>query len=327
MGVDSVSGLNGSQTKRVKHSKITLPGLPEGWLSENEVIKSHDGACALFGAFHQAQDFGAKRVLVVLHGFGEHGGRYLHLPHYLHPVVDGVYCLDQRGHGRAEGLRGHVKRFDDFADDAAVVIRHLYKNLKHKFGRAEIHLVGHSLGGHVALRTAMLHPDLPLASVLVSAPFLGLKMQVPLVKRALAKVLDRAWGSLQLQACVDPAFLSHDPEVVKAYRDDRLVHGRMTPHFFESMRAAQADTFLRAAEKTAPFETPVNLLVPLADEIVSVADTDRFFATLNHPDKHMKTFAGFYHEIMNELGKEEVFAEISRWLASFDKKGKHHESA
>src|SRR5271155_2712257 len=89
-----------------------FPPIPQDWTTRIETYPSYDDQLRLFSAIHQRKTLptGKKplRVLAIAHGIGEHGGRYLHFPHYLADTVDVVFCPDHRGHGRSEGLRGHV---------------------------------------------------------------------------------------------------------------------------------------------------------------------------------------------------------------------------
>lgn len=264
----------------------------------------------LFGLIQHREPWKSPRALIVLHGMGEHCGRYFQLPKYLGEEVDAVFAYDHRGHGRSEGLRGHVERFDELVDDAALAIRRLDERLKTRFGQSEIHLLGHSLGGHVALRTLLEHPDLPIRSAIVSAPFLGVKARVPFSKRLAAGVLSKVWGSLQISTELDAAGLSRDPEVVRAYRDDRLVHDKMTPRFYEEMKAAMADTLSRRSG----IPVPILFLVPLEDQIVDSQITLEYYRELKHRDKLLKTYPGFYHEPMNDVGREQVFQDIAEFI-------------
>lgn len=248
----------------------------------------------------------------MLHGFGEHGGRYQHVPHYAREAVDWVVVLDHRGHGRSEGVRGHLDRFDQLADDAALAVRRLDEKLRKRFGAAEIHLLGHSLGGHVVIRMLLAHPDLPLRSATASAPFLGIKAKVPLLKKTAAYALARVWGSLQLDTGQDVAALSHDRSVCECYAADRLIHSKMTPRFYTQMRAAMADT----RSRQDGIQTPLQILVPMQDSLVDPEVSLRFFRDLKHRDKQLRTYAGFFHEPLNEIGKEQVFEDTVSWIRS-----------
>jgi len=242
---------------------------------------------------------------------GEHGGRYFHLPHFLHQTVDAVYCLDHRGHGRSDGLRGHIERFDQFPSDTAHAIRRLDEQLKKRFGKSEIHVFAHSLGGLIGLRMLFLNPGLPIASATMASPLLGLKAKVPFVKKYAAPILSKVWGSIQLDTTLDPNTLSRDPEVIRAYQADRLVHPKMTPRFYTEMNSAMRDTLRRESGLTHP----VMMMVPLNDGLVNSEVALRFCRNLKHRDKRLKTYPGFHHETQNEVGKEQVFEDLATWIS------------
>lgn len=266
---------------------------------------------------HHAKNWTGHRALVIAHGMGEHGGRYLHVPHFVQAEVDAVYCLDHRGHGRSEGARGHVERFDLMADDLAYAIRRLDEQLRKRFGgKSEIHLLGHSLGGHVALRTMFLHSSLPLSSVTISAPFLAVKAEVPLAKKMAARALSKVWGNLQLSTGLDSKGICRDPDVVKAYTEDRLVHDKMTPHFYMEMLKSFKDTLAR----TEGVYPPMLMIVPMEDRLVDAQTSIGFFEKLEHSEKRLVTFPEFYHEPLNEIGKEKAFDEIVGWIRAHHKK-------
>lgn len=287
-----------------------FPGLPEDWTSEWETFASSDSELQLFLAYYHPKNWTSPKVLLILHGLGEHGGRYLHFPHYLKNDVGAVFCLDHRGHGRSEGLRGHVSRFDLFADDSALAVRRVDEILRKRFGRSEIHVLAHSMGGLIGLRMMLLHPSLPVRTLTVSSPLLGVKVELPLAKRAAAHVLSRLWGSVHMTSEIDAKLLSHDAEVAEAYKTDRLVHEKGTPRFYTELLGAISDTMKR----DSGIEVPLQVLVPLQDQIVNPETSLSFFRNLKHREKQLRTYPGFYHESFNEVGKEQAFEDLRSWI-------------
>jgi len=288
-----------------------FPGLPDGWYTEWETRVAADGKTKLFALVHQKKNTPVKNVLVLVHGFSEHSGRYLHFPHFLdasHAGIDALYSYDQRGHGRSEGLRGDAESFDALADDLAGIVRHV----ETKFPGAGVHLYGHSLGGHVALRLGFLHEGLPLKTFQVSAPYLALFKEPALPLKMAASLLSKTWSTLSLGTDVDASVLSRDERVVENYGADRLNHGRMTPRFYTSMSAAQRDTLHR----TSGFHYPLAVHLPLADGLVKSATTREFYDRLENPlGKQLFEYRDFRHEPGNEIGKEQFFENLSGVLS------------
>jgi alpha-beta hydrolase superfamily lysophospholipase len=295
-----------------------FPAPPSDWVYDAFSREASDGKTQLFGyVCSRGESFGVKgkegahRALFVIHGMGEHGGRYLPFASWLSGAVDSLIAFDHRGHGRSDGSRGHVGVFDDLVDDAAALIRWLHERLVAKHGKSEIHLFGHSLGGQVALRVLFFHPDLPLASATISAPLLGIRAEVPAAKLWSARLLSRArLGWLQMDTGLETSRLSRDPEVVRAYERDRLVHSKMTPRFFAQLTRAMRDTCSRRLE----IFPPVLFQVPLGDAIVDPDKAIEFFNTLNAKNKELKTYPGFYHEGFHEPGKERFLADLSEFI-------------
>ncbi len=288
-----------------------FPSLPSDWKSEWETVQSADGAVQIFVANLHATPWESPKAILMVHGMGEHGGRYLHLPHYLKNSVNAIYAIDHRGHGRSEGIRGHAERFDDFADDVRMMVKRIDATLTQRFGKSEIHLVGHSLGGLIALRSVLIGEALPIRSLTVSAPLLGVKVPLGLPKRVAAQVLSRIWGKVQMASEVDPRILSHDPNVAEAYTADRLVHSKGTPKFYTEM--------LKAIHQTLPcdsgIDVPFLMILPGKDQIVDSVAAHQFFDRLKSPKKVLKEYPEFFHESFNEIGKEQVFSDLAAFLS------------
>jgi alpha-beta hydrolase superfamily lysophospholipase len=291
-----------------------FPDLPEGWKSETETFPSADRKVKLFSMEHHRvksdDSASSHRALVVVHGLGEHSGRYFHLPHYLKESFGAIYTYDQRGHGRSEGLRGHCDHFEQYSDDLTEFIARAGEKHASRFGKAEVHVLGHSFGGLVAIRTHFLNATLPVKSVLISAALLGVRVEIPSVKKLAAHGLSRIWGSLQLSNEIDARTICRDPAVVEAYKNDRLVHDKGTPRFYTEMTKAVADTMSR----DSGFPYPLCMMVPLQDKIVDADAEERFYNNLKVRDKQLHRYPAFFHEIMNEPGKENVFEDMTTWV-------------
>lgn len=290
-----------------------FPSLPPGWTYESETYPSVDGLAQLFSATFENKKPEAGmgyRALVIVHGIGEHGGRYLHFPHYLKGSLDLIVAPDHRGHGRSEGLRGHVSRFTDYEDDIALAIQRLDEKLKKRYGKSEIHVLGHSMGSLILLGMLHRHQNLPIRSATASSPLIGLRIPVPVVKKYAAIAISRLWGHLQMETELDVSHLSHDREVQETYQKDRLVHPKITPKLFLGMQASMA----AMAKKEQPFPYPLLAIIPMDDPIVDPETALQFYRSLKINDKQLKTYPGFLHESFNEIGKERVFEDLEAWI-------------
>jgi alpha-beta hydrolase superfamily lysophospholipase len=170
-------------------------------------------------------------------------------------------------------------------------------------------LLGHSLGGLIALRSIETGRAGRLAGAILSTPALRLAAPPPPWLRAAAAVLSRVAPEIGFANDIDPADLSRDPEAVAAYRSDPLIHDRITPRLYIEMRKA-----MRAAAAAAPeVEIPVLLLAPGDDRIAHVP-TALAVASRLSGDVQIRSYPGFYHEALNDRGRETVISDIIGWL-------------
>jgi alpha-beta hydrolase superfamily lysophospholipase len=252
----------------------------------------------------QADDAPHPWTFVIVHGLGEHGGRYQHLAEWFTPLGATVYAMDLRGHGLSGGPRGHTPSLEALlADIDAVVMR----------ARAEsggpVVLIGHSFGGFLAIAYALRHPE-HIDKAVFSAPLLIPKVKVPAWKRPLAQILPRVAPRVAVSNEVDANLLSHDPEVARRYASDPLVHDRITGGLYRDTVARGEEFIGRAAELRVPFL----LMQGRDDQIVDPIGSQRFFARATAPDRAFCLYPGLYHEIFNELEQERVFQDLDSWL-------------
>jgi lysophospholipase len=243
-------------------------------------------------------------VVSLIHGHGEHCGRYGHVIDALTAAGLAVYAVDLRGHGRSAGRRGHVMAWQDYIDDAATTHAAAVSDGLGELPRFQL---GHSMGGLVAAQTALARVA-PLAGLILSGPLLGLSLPVPTLKALAGRVMSRLVPAFALPTGLDAALISHDPNEVAAYRADPLVHDRASSRWFTEMLAAIDDTHARAAELTMP-----TLVMHGGDDGLTDPDGSRRLAA-RLPDGELEIFAGFYHEIFNEVERQRPIQRMTDWL-------------
>ncbi len=250
-----------------------------------------------------------KARMVIIHGLGEHSGRYLDLTRNLAELGISVWFLDLRGHGKSGGGKGHVDSFDDYTRDVMHVVD---LALAGKPADMNCFLLGHSMGGLVAIGFALEHQNL-IDGLIVSSPALGVAVPVPALKKAAAALFARFFPRLGIKNELDPQNISHDPEIVKKYVDDPLVHDRVSTGWYMQFVKAMEKAHRRAGE----INIPVLVQAAGEDRLVSTAAVAAFFENLTMPDRTLRLYDGLYHEIYNELepDREKVISELTGWLA------------
>ncbi len=248
-----------------------------------------------------------RAVLVVAHGFGEHGGCYRHLAEALAPALEiEVLALDFRGHGRSPGRRGVVRLYTDLSADLHAALAWADRRQP---GLPQ-YVLGHSNGGQVALRM-VLDGHAEGAGMIVSNPVLRLATRVPRHKLWIGSVLRRYAPGVTLRTEIDPQRLTSDPEMQASYGLDDLRHDRISPPLFFGMVEGGPLITARAAE----IRIPILMILGGADPVVDPEESRAFFDRLGSLDKTLHFYPKMLHEPLNELGRDDVIADIAAWLA------------
>lgn len=254
----------------------------------------------------RAQADEPKGALALVHGYGEHVGRYGELAALFNRLGLSVYMYDQRGHGRSGGPRGAVRRWSEYLDDLDAF---LAQAAQWHGGPVET-VFGHSMGGLVAACHALLRPH-QLKVLVLSSPLFGLAVKVGGLKLALVKLLSRVAPRLSLPSEIDPAMLSHDPAVGQAYLDDPLVHKVTNVRWVTEMAQAQAQCLARAPRLSVP---SLLLVYGTGDPLVSPAACQRFHDATQVGDSQCIAYEGLRHEIFNEADRAKPLADLEQWL-------------
>lgn len=251
---------------------------------------------------------GADGEIVIAHGFGEHSGRYGALTDHLARHNYAVTAYDHRGHGLSDGLPGHVESFSEYEDDLARILAWVRSRSQSRL----LFLIGHSMGGLIALRYAATRNG-SLSGAVISAPLIRVAVPVPAHKLMIAKVGARIAPRLRLDNEINPAHLSRDPEVGRAYAADPLVNRKVSPKWF-----AEATRAMKEVAEWAPKITrPILVMHGTEDRLASVDATRRLFDHIGSPDKELVIYPGFYHELFNEPEKQEIFERVTEWLEKY----------
>lgn len=246
--------------------------------------------------------------LLLVHGLGEHCGRYAHVIERLNGKGIAVHTYDHRGHGKSEGRRGHVNRFSEYIDDLSLMIDHTRRDMPEN---ARFILLGHSMGGLIVLNFAENHPE-KVDCVIASSPGLAPASKVPFIKGNLGRLMSKVFPALSFDNELVPDHLSHEKGVVDAYVNDPLVHRRITARWFTEFMTAMAETCRDASR----IRIPILLQVAGDDRIVHPKTSRDFFEKLASTDKTLCFYDGLFHEIYNETDdhRSRVLADLEKWL-------------
>ncbi|MEA3308744.1 MAG: alpha/beta hydrolase [Chloroflexota bacterium] len=245
--------------------------------------------------------------LVVAHGLGEHSGRYRDFAAWFVSRGYAVHSYDHRGHGKSPGQRGHIDSWAEYRED----LQDFVTLVRREFFQIPTFLVGHSMGGLMVLDYALHYPE-GLQGVVSSGPALDYGEDVSRFLLFAARVLSRVTPRMKMASGLDADGLSRNQEVVKAYREDPLVHGWVSPRFVTVMGETMAVTLQNAGQW--PADLPLFIIHGGADPICPPSGSLRFFEQVDAQDKSRRAYPGFLHESFNEIGREEVLGDVTAWL-------------
>jgi alpha-beta hydrolase superfamily lysophospholipase len=244
-------------------------------------------------------------VVAIVHGIMEHGGRYARLAEDLNRRGYAVCALDLRGHGRSEGDRGMVRKFDDYFGDVEAFLDQVEARLPDK----PVFLLGHSMGGAVVALLGIVRPP-KVQGLILSAPAVLVGGGVFPVLRHLAALASMIWPTLRVMR-MGCRFISRDPAVVEAFRNDPLVyHGRFPVRTgAEILQAAK-----RIQAGAHRIDLPLLVLHGTGDIVTDHRGSRLLVARAGSADKTLHLYTGLYHEIFSEPERAQVVADLLAWL-------------
>jgi alpha-beta hydrolase superfamily lysophospholipase len=265
---------------------------------------SFDGTKLFFRCWLQSH----ANACVIVHGYGEHSGRYERIVADLGDVPYSFFCFDWRGQGRSEGSRVDAASFDEFLGDLDAFLRFL--RASGRLVTPRLAILGHSLGGLLAARFAELHPE-ALGGLVLTSPCFGLAgPSGSWLVQCFSKMLARLSPRMVLWNFVTPRHLFHGWEAMAQYKADGLIERRVT--------ARLGDLILRECARTSKrvmrLSIPVLVLASGNDFVVSLEATERWFENLEAPQKRMNSFFELYHEILHEAERAGPLGELRQFL-------------
>jgi alpha-beta hydrolase superfamily lysophospholipase len=264
-------------------------------------VTSRDGTRIAFRAWPQP---GARVTFAVAHGLGEHAGRYQDFAAAMARRGMGTFAVDLRGHGQSQGQRGHVDAWSQWSDDITAFVREVEKQVE-----GEVVPLGHSFGGAAMLSTFIAGKLPDSKRFIVSSPALKVKAVLPQWKVNLGHMASRVMPRLAMSNEVDAGTLSRIPEVVDAYKTDPLVHSKISSRLFTEWRQAAQDVLTHASEINQPFL----ILAGTDDRLIDPAGSEELHKRAPSTSE-LHLLPGRYHEPFNDVGRDEVFDIIDRWL-------------
>jgi acylglycerol lipase len=246
-----------------------------------------------------------RSSVVIVHGLAEHSGRYGHVAAHLVRQGHAVYTYDLRGHGRSEGRRGFVRRFDDYVDDLDMFIDRVRTDRP----AAPLYLLAQSMGATISALLGIERQG-RVDGLVLASPMIRMGNSVPRILQRLSSILGLLLPGVRTMG-VDRNLISRDAAVVEEARKDPLnYHGRVLARFgAEFVRAGE-----RIRARMEDLSLPLLIIHGTADRLTDPAGSEELFCRSRSQDKTLSLFRDLYHETMNEPEKERVLDMISDWL-------------
>ena len=291
-----------------RHSAISFVTAMDTTLPPVQNLLAPDGTPLALRRWSPFGDASRGTVLLV-HGLGEHSGRYGHVARALSAAGWQVAAYDQRGHGMSGGARGSLSRPDDLLCDLAAILDVVRADNPSRAGGRHLPLLllGHSMGGLVAAQLVA-RAMRPVDGLILSSP--ALDAGLSLFKRVQLAIGHTFLPDLAQSNQLDATQISHDPAVVRAYQNDPLVHNRVTAR----LARAIVDGGAEVLERASGWRVPTLLMWAGTDRLVAPSGSAAFATAAPSTQVRAHCFGDLYHEIFNELDARPVFTALERWL-------------
>ena len=248
-----------------------------------------------------------KAALLIVHGLAEHSGRYMNVVNHFVPLGYAIYGIDHIGHGKSDGSRVYVRRFEDFTD----TLKTFSDMIRDWQPEKSILLVGHSMGGLISSIYLLDHQD-ELSGAVLSGPSVKVPDNISSATILVAQLFSTLMPRLGLIA-LEAEGVSRDPAVVQAYLNDPLVYtGKTTARLAAELLKAMK----RVAVDASKITLPILIVQGGEDRLVDPDGAQMLHDTVGSVDKTLKIYDGLYHEVFNEPEHLKVLGDVEAWLES-----------
>lgn len=265
-------------------------------------FKNNDAQNLIYRAFIPE---GTKASVIFVHGLGEHSLKYDAFAERFYRERIAAFSYDQRGHGRSEGKRGHINRFEELVED----LRRFVDIVKVQTLKQDVYLIGQSLGGVVSIIYAIEYSS-QIKGVVLSSPVFRLKNPPSEVETAIVKTLNFFVPTLTLFNRIPFEDISHDEGAILETKKDRLSHRLISIRLYLEMVKSMKYVY----DNITKIKVPVLLLHGTGDKVTDVDATKEFFEGLTSRDKEIKLYPELFHELFREVEGQEIQGYVKNWI-------------
>jgi acylglycerol lipase len=269
---------------------------------KNDSFKG-EGGLNIFTRCWRPEGAPPRGVVIIAHGFNSHSGHYFWVAEQLMAKGLAVYALDHRGRGKSDGERYFVEHIADYVNDLATFI----SIAKAREPGLPVFLLGHSAGGVISCTYALEH-QASLAGLICES--FAFRVPAPDFVLAVVKGLSHVAPHAHVLKLPNEAF-SRDPKVVQSMNDDPLIAHEVQPTL---TLAAMVRADERLEREFYTLELPVLILHGTEDKVTKPSGSQSFFDNVGSRDKTLKLYDGHFHDLLNDIGKEAVLADIQAWI-------------
>lgn len=244
-----------------------------------------------------------KANLVIIHGVGEHSGRYIETAENLHQAGFNIYTGDLVGHGLSDGPRIYIKSIEDYLKDVEFFIGRI-KNDRPVF------LLGHSMGGLIVLYYMLIRRDERIKGVIASSPYIQDKIKIHTLKYIIGKTAAALCPRLKIESGLKGEMVCRDKEIAQQYNNDVLNCSKVTAKWFLELEKAR----FKLVSDQKDFTSLCLILQAGADIVVDADGVQQFYQEISSVNKEFVLYDEFYHEILNDPKRSMVIDKILEWL-------------